>query len=438
MKTQVDTILFPTWIIPIEPSHQILENHALVIDKGHIITLLPVDLVREKYVSDNSLHLTDQVVMPGLINSHTHAPMTLFRGMADDLPLMDWLNNYIWPAEQRWMNEEFMRDGTELALLEMIRSGTTCFNENYFYCNVTAEVAVNAHIRSVIGTEVINLPTQYAGTMDEYLTKMEIFCREWRNHPLIKPTIHPQGPYTVDDDTFLKVKEFADEHQLITHIHLHETLDEINMSLQQYQKRPIRRLYDLGLFSPRLVCVHMCQINEEDMAILKETHPSVVHCPEANLKLASGFSPVQQMITAGINVALGTDGPASNNDLDMFGEMRTAALLAKGVTQDPTALNAFETLKMATLNGAKAFGLDQETGSLIAGKSADVIAVDLSAINTQPIYNPVSQLVYATNSRQVSHVWVAGKCLFKNGEFTTLDKETILAKAKKWKHKIRP
>jgi 5-methylthioadenosine/S-adenosylhomocysteine deaminase len=437
MKTTVDTILYPSWVLPIEPHNQLLEDHAIVIHQGRIVALLPALQAREAYVAQTAVDLSGQLVMPGLVNSHAHSAMTLFRGMADDLALMDWLNNHIWPAERRWMDEEFMRDGTELALLEMIRSGTTCFNENFFFSEVTAQVVEKAQARAVVGTLIINFPTNYAQTTADYLTKMADFCQQWHGHPLIKPTLHAHAPYTVDDETFLKIKAFGDQHQLITHVHLHESMDEINTSLQQYQKRPIQRLYDLGLFSRRLVCIHMCHLNAEDMVILQETQPSVVHCPESNLKLASGFSPVQQLLQAGINVALGTDGAASNNDLDMFGEMRTAAILAKAVAKDCTALNATQALQMATINGAKAFGLDDEIGSIVPGKSADLIAVDLSAANTQPIYNPMSHLVYAVNSRQVTNVWVAGKYLLKNGEFTTLDAKAILAKAKVWKNRIQ-
>ena len=252
------------------------------------------------------------------------------------------------------MDEDFIRDGTQLAFLEMVRGGTTCFNENYFYGDISAETTVDAGLRALIGAEIINLPTRYAQTMDEYLAKMEVFCRKWRNHPLITPALHPQGPYTVDDVTFLKARDYADKHQLIIHVHLHETAAEIEQSLREYKKRPLRRLYDLGLVSNRLQCIHMTQINEEDMDILRATQPQIVTCPESNLKLVSGFCPVQKLLNAGINVGIGTDGAASNNDLDMFGEMRTASLLGKITAQDPTALSAQETLRMATLNGAKA------------------------------------------------------------------------------------
>jgi len=436
MKTSIDTLLYPQWIIPIEPHNVVLENHAIAINQGRIIALLPAEQAHNTYEAQTTLSLSEHAVMPGLVNAHAHSPMTLFRGMADDLALMDWLNNHIWPAERQWMDEEFIRDGTELSFLEMIRSGTTCFNENYFYCDVTAEVSVEAGIRAVVGTEMINFPTRYAATTEEYFTKMYAFCKKWQNHPLIKPTIHPQGPYTVDDETFIKLKTFSDEFKLITHIHLHETADEINHSMQQYGKRPLQRLYELGLVNERFVAIHMTQINEQDWEIIKKTKLHIVHCPESNLKLASGFCPVGEFIKAGINVAIGTDGAASNNDLDMFGEMRTAGILAKVVSGDPTTLNAAELLRLGTLNGARAFGLEHEIGSLVPGKSADIIAIDLSHPNTQPIYHPISQIAYAVNSRQVSDVWVAGQRLLSNGEFTKLDAGKILAKAKAWQQRI--
>ncbi len=436
MKTSIDTLLNPRWLIPIIPQNTVLEGHSVAIDKGRIVAILPSAQALAAYHPQTTINLPEHAVMPGLINAHAHSPMTLFRGIADDLQLMDWLNHHIWPLEKRWMDEDFMRDGTELAFLEMIRGGTTCFNENFFFCDVTAEVTLAAGLRAMIGTEVINFPSRYAATMPEYLAKMKVFCLKWQNHGLIKPSIHPQGPYTVDDDSFLAVKEFADQHQLMVHLHLHETAAEIAQSLQQYQKRPLRRLYDLGLVSERLQCIHMTQIAEEDWEILRATQPQIVHCPESNLKLASGFCPVPALLKAGIHVGLGTDGAASNNDLDMFGEMRTASLLAKGITRDSTALDASTTLELATMGGAYALGWNDTIGSLEVGKSADMIAVDLSHPNTQPVYHPVSQIAYAVNSRQVTDVWVAGRQLLSKGEFTTLDEDVILTKAKQWREKI--
>lgn len=437
MKTIVDTLLSPRWIVPIVPRNQVLENQSIVIDKGHIIDLLPTEQAQTRYSAKSTFDLSRHAVMPGLINAHAHSPMTLMRGIADDLALSEWLNNHIWPVEKRWMDEDFIRDGTELAFLEMVRGGTTCFNENFFFCDVTAEATLAAGLRAMIGTEVINFPSRYAATMPEYLEKMQVFCQKWQNHPLIKPSIHPHSPYTVDDNSFLAVKEFADQHQLMIHLHLHETANEIEQSLQEYHKRPLRRLFDLGLVSERLQCIHMTQIAEEDWDILKNCKPQIVHCPESNLKLASGYCPVPNLLKAGIHVGLGTDGAASNNDLDMFGEMRTASLLAKGLTGDPTALNATAALELATLGGAHALGLSHTTGSLEVGKAADIIAIDLSHPNTQPLYHPISQIAYAANSRQVTDVWVAGRQLLNKGEFTTLDAQAILFKAEQWQQKIK-
>ncbi|HVV68978.1 MAG TPA: TRZ/ATZ family hydrolase [Gammaproteobacteria bacterium] len=436
MKTQIDSLIHARWIIPIEPFDTIWENHSLAIDQGRILALLPTTEAHAQYESKSNITLNNHAILPGLINAHAHSPMTLFRGMADDLPLMTWLNEHIWPAESRWLDEEFIRDGSQLAFLEMIRSGTTCFNENYFYSDISAEVTVAAGLRALVGSLIINVPTRQAKTVEEYLTKMDDFCQKWRHHPLITPAVHPQGPYTVHDAALLQAKAYADQHNLLMHIHMHETDAEIRQSLQEFNKRPLKRFYDLGLVSERLQCVHMTQINDEDMEILHQTHPQVVTCPESNLKLVSGFCPVKKLLDAGINVAIGTDGAASNNDLDMFGEMRSASLLGKIVAQNPTAVNAQETLRMATLNGAKALGLGSITGSLVPGKAADIIAIDLSHPNTQPIYNPVSQIVYAANSQQVTDVWVAGKQLYKNGEFLTLDPAAIIAKADVWKNRI--
>ncbi len=433
---KIDTLLIPRWIVPIEPHNTVLEHHAIAIDKGRILNVLPAKEAQQQYEANTKLELSHHVVLPGLVNAHTHSPMTLFRGLADDLALMDWLNNHIWPAERHWMDDEFIYDGTQIALAEMLRSGTTCFNENYFFTDTIARATEKAGMRGVLATAIIDFPSRFAKTPLEYIEKADEFYQAWKNHPLIKPAIAPQGPYTVDDNTFLRIKEFADKHQLTIHLHLHETLDEINQSLQQYKKRPLERIRDLGLISNRLQCIHMVHITADELAMLQGTGIHVVHCPDSNLKLASGFCPIEQYIAHGINVAIGTDGAASNNDLDMFGEIRTTALVSKAVTRNPTASPAAETLRMATLNGARALGLEHEIGSIEIGKAADIIAVDLESVNTQPVYHPISHLVYAVNSRQVTDVWVAGKRLLQNGEFTTLDQNEIFSKAKEWSNKI--
>jgi len=434
----VDLLLYPKWIIPIQPANQILEHHAIAIKDGLIHDVLTTDAAAKKYKANNHLKLEDHVVLPGLVNAHTHSPMTLFRGMADDLELMDWLNNHIWPAERKWMSPEFIQDGTELALLEMIRGGTTCFNENYFFSETIAETTANACMRACIGTTIIDFSSAYADSPEEYIQKAKALHLDWQTNPLITTSIAPQGPYTNNDDSFRKVLELAQEYDLIIHLHLHETDAEIQESLQKYKKRPLKRILDLGLISEKLQCIHMTQINDEDIDILKETKPQIIHCPESNLKLNSGFSPIGLFKSLHLNNAIGTDGAASNNDLDMFSEMRTAAILAKTVANNPRELNAMEALEMATINGAKALHLEDKIGTIAIGKQADIIAVDLNSASTQPVYNPISQLVYAANSRQVSHVWVAGKCLFQNGQHLTLDKSQILAKASTWQKRIRP
>lgn len=432
----IDTLLYPRWIIPIEPHNTYLDHHAIALDQGRIKAILPQAEAAERFAAKETARLENHAVLPGLINAHTHHPMVLFRGVADDLMLMDWLQNHIWPAEKKWLDADFCYDGTQLALLEMLRSGTTCFNDHYLFSDSIGKAISAAGMRGVIGGFVIDFPTNYAQSADEYLAKANDLCHNWRNHPLIKVSIAPHAPYSVSDETFIKVKAFAEKHSVRIHLHLHETTDEINQSLKQYQKRPLRRMYELGLVSAQLECVHMTQIDAEDIKILQQTKAHIVHCPCSNLKLASGITPVKQLLDAGINVAIGTDGAASNNDLDMFNELHFAAMLAKVAAKDPTAFNAAEALRTATLGGARALGLEQEVGSLEAGKAADIIAVDLSAINTQPVYNPISQLVYAVNSSQVTDVWVAGKRLLKEKQFTAMDEIEILKKAREWRNKI--
>lgn len=437
MKKTVDTIIQPRWIVPIEPHNTYLENHALIIRAGRIENILPQTAVAETYTAKETINLPEHVVLPGLINTHTHSPMTLFRGMADDLSLHDWLQNHIWPAEKKWLSSEFCYDGTLLAILEMLRSGTTCFNENFFYAESIAQVAADMGMRAAIGGFVIDFPSSYAKSLSEYLEKAEQLYAQWHNHPLITTSICPHAPYSVSDASFLEVKKLAEKYQLKIHLHLHETEYEIQESIKTYNKRPIQRMYDLGVLTSNTQCIHMTAITKDDIALLQKTGAHIVHCPESNLKLASGFAPIYQFQQANINVAIGTDGPASNNDLDMFAEMQTAALVGKAVAQNPSALDAATCLRMATLNGAVAMGLNDHIGSLVPGKAADIIAVDLADLNTQPIYNPISHLVYAVNSRQVSDVWIAGKRLLENFQFANADKNAILNTARKWQEKIR-
>ncbi len=432
----IDTLIHARWIIPAEPGDKVYEHHALAIDDHKIIDILPADGAKLKYTPLEEHRLETHALIPGLINCHTHAAMTLFRGLADDLPLMDWLNNHIWPAEQRWVNPGFVEDGTELAIAEMIRGGVTCFNDMYFFPDHAAEVAAACGIRAVVGLILIDFPTAWARDAGEYLVKGEQVHDKFRHNPLIRTAFAPHAPYTVSDGPLQRVGTLAEELDIPVHMHVHETWDEIERSLEQHDKRPLQRLRDLDLLGPRLLAVHMTQVEQDEIELVARHGVHVIHCPESNLKLASGFCPVHEFQAAGINVALGTDGAASNNDLDMLGEMRTAALLAKAVTADCSAVPAHAVLKMATINGAKALGLDQITGTLSIGKEADVVAIDLDRIETQPLYEPVSQLVYAGNRRQVTDVWVAGRQLLKEGHLTTIDEASVLEKARAWREKI--
>lgn len=432
---KVDTLIHARWVLPIIPQKTIYENYSLAITGNKISDIVPTQEAKH-YLAKNTYDLTNHVLMPGLINMHTHSPMTLFRGMADDLELMTWLEKHIWPAEQKWVSPEFCYDGTQLAILEMIRSGTTCFNEHFFYAEEIGKAATDLGMRACLGGFVFDFPTQFAKNADEYLMKAKSLSEYIKDNALLTMSIAPHAPYSISDESFLKIKQFVDEYKVPIHIHLHETASEVEQSLQRYKKRPIERIYDLGILTANTLCVHMTQVNESDIKLLQKTHAHVVHCPQSNLKLASGFCPTKKLFDAHINLCIGTDGAASNNDLDMFNELQIAAQLAKGVSLNPLALNATETLEMATINAAKALNMQTKIGSLETGKLADLIAIDLNSINTQPIYHPTSHLAYAVNSRQVSDVWIAGKHLLKSGKFTQTDENAIVAKAKAWSKKI--
>ncbi len=435
-KTPVDIVIIPKWLVPIRPDNIVLTDHALVIDQGKIIDLLAAELALARYAAKTLIERPDHVLMPGLVNAHTHSAMSLMRGIADDLPLMTWLNEHIWPAEQRYLSGEFVRDGTELAMLEMIRSGTTCFNDHYYYPDVIADTVINAGMRAGVSMLVMNLPTAYGQTEQDYFDNGVEFFQAYQNHPLIKASLGPAHPFSTSDDILLKISDFSSKHDLPIYMHVHETIAEVEQSLSDYGKRPLKRLYDLGLLAHHFEHVHMTQVNMEDLDILKETSAHIVHCPASNMKLNSGNCPVQTLLHAGINVALGTDGAASNNGLDMFMDMHLTALLGKIAANDSTAVTAETCLEMATINGANCLGLGDQIGSLEVGKQADMITVDLSSANTQPIYNPLSHLVYAANSRQVNDVWVSGKPLLNNGLYLTLDEESIINKVKNWQEKI--
>jgi 5-methylthioadenosine/S-adenosylhomocysteine deaminase len=432
----VDTLIHARWIIPVEPESVTYEHHTLVIDSGKIIDLLPTELAQQKYQGKTTENLENHALLPGLINCHTHAAMTLMRGIADDLPLMDWLQNHIWPLEHKWMSETFVKDGTDLAIAEMIMGGTTCFNDMYFFPDITAKQTIHHGIRATVGMIVIDFPSVWAQNSDEYIEKGLALHEQLRLSNLCSTAFSPHAPYTVSDEPLQKIRTLADQLELPIHIHLHETLHEVEQAQTQTGQRPLQRLYELGLVNPSLIAVHMTQLTDEEISLFAESGAHIVHCPESNLKLASGFCQVAKCLAAGINVALGTDGAASNNDLDMFGEMRTAALLGKAVAGDASAIPAMTALRMATINGAKALGLDAICGSLSIGKAADVIAIDLNTLETQPLYCPVSQIVYAASRQQVTDVWVAGKQLLKQRQLTTVNIDDLKAKIATWQQRL--
>ena len=431
----LDLLLLPTWLVPVEPAGVVLREHGLGIRDGHISLIAPrAEALR--HPATQVLELPQCLLTPGLINAHGHAAMSLFRGIADDLPLMTWLHEHIWPAEGKWVDENFVRDGTELAIAEQIKSGITCFSDMYFYPHTAADCVHAAGMRAQITVPVLDFPVPGALNAAEALRKGLQLFDDLKQHPRIRIAFGPHAPYTVSDDKLEQIRMLADELDAGIHMHVHETAEEVADAVARHGERPLARLARLGLLGPRFQAVHMTQIDDADLALLVEHNCSVIHCPESNLKLASGFCPVERLWQAGVNVAIGTDGAASNNDLDLLGETRTAALLAKAVAGSATALNAHSALRMATLNGARALGLEAQTGSLEPGKLADLIAFDLSGLAQQPIYDPVSQLIYASSRDCVKHLWVGGKQLLADGRLTRMDEQALIAKAREWGARI--
>lgn len=430
------TAIAARWIIPVEPANTVLENHCIVFEGDTILDIIPVEHLSVSYPNIEIKKRPNHVLIPGLINTHTHAAMNLLRGIADDIPLMDWLNNHIWPVEAKHVGDDFVRDGTELAIAEMLLGGTTCFNDMYFFPNITAEVAHTTGMRAVVGMIIIDFPSAWAQDADEYFSKGIQVSDTAKHMPLVTTTFAPHAPYTVNDDNLKRVQMMADEMGVNVHMHIHETEQEVNESNEMLGMRPLQRLDELGMLNRRLLAVHMTQLTDEEIALIAEKGVNVVHCPESNLKLNSGFCPIGKLVDAGVNVALGTDGAASNNDLDMMGEMHTAALLGKAVANSTTAIPASTALAMATINGAKALGLDDKIGSLEVGKQADIVAIDLDHVSTQPVYDAIAQIVYSASRQQVSDVWVAGKQQVENHQLLHIDDVKLKQSAKKWAEKI--
>ncbi|HNQ05543.1 MAG TPA: TRZ/ATZ family hydrolase [Thiobacillaceae bacterium] len=432
-----DLRLDPEWIIPVEPTGRVLRHHSLLVKAGRIAALLPCRQA-DAWQATERIRLPDHALIPGLVNLHTHAAMTLLRGYADDLPLMVWLREHIWPAEGRWVSAEFVLDGSRLACLEMLRAGITCFNDMYFFAESTLEAAVTARQRVAAGLIVVDFPSAYAADPDGYLQKGIDLRDAWKNEPLASFCLAPHAPYSTADRTLEKVATYAAQLDLPIHMHVHETRDEIAQSIKDHGIRPLARLRNLGLLGPGFIAVHAVQLEAAEIDMLASHGCHVAHCPSSNLKLASGMAPIARLLAQGVHVGVGTDGPASNNRLDQWQEMRLTALLAKGSSGDPAAVPAHIALEMATLAGARALGLDGQIGSLGLGKQADLVAVDLSGVENQPCYDPISQLVYCAGRQHVRHVWVGGQAVVREGVCLTLDAAEVRQKAMVWRERLRP
>lgn len=432
----VDQLIFAGTIVPVVPDDAVLLDHALAVSAGRIVDLLPAADARQRYQAASTLDWPHKLVMPGLVNTHTHAAMSLMRGIADDLPLMEWLQEHVWPAEAAHVSYDYCLDGVRLAAAECIRAGVTCVNDMYFFGDATADGFSAAGLRSVANLIVIDFPSAWGAGPDEYLAKGLELHDAVRTNPLVSTVFAPHAPYTVSDGPLERIRAYAEELDIGIHMHVHETEFEVAESIKNCGMRPWQRLKNLGLLAPGFIAVHMTQLSDQEIAEAAEFGISVAHCPESNLKLASGFCPVDKLLQAGVNLGFGTDGAASNNDLDLLGEMRTAALLAKGVAGKASALPAAQALRCATLGGAQALGLDSEVGSLEIGKSADLIALEMGATHLQPCYQLISHLVYAAGRGDVSDVLVAGKLLMRDRELLTVNEDEIAAKAREWQQRI--
>lgn len=437
MSQPVDLVVNARWIIPVEPAGVTLDHHGVAIRGGRIVDILPQDDARTRYDAHRTINLPDHVLIPGLVNLHAHCPMTLMRGIADDLPLMRWLQEAIWPAEARHVSHAFVREGTLLAIAEMLRGGITTCNEMYFHPDAAAEAFDRLGMRAVIGLPVLEFSTPYASDADDYLRKGLAARDAWRDHPLIGFSLAPHAPYTVSNANLARIASLAAELDARVHMHIHETAQEVADSLAQYGLRPLARLAGLDLLGDHFIGVHGVHLDDSDVEILQRHGCSMAHCPTSNMKLASGIAPVARLLSSGIRVGLGTDGAASNNRIDIFQEMRHASLLAKVSTLDATAVPAHSALRMATLDGARALGLEQRIGSIEIGKDADLCAVALDSPETRPCFDPASHLVHVAGREHVSHVWVAGEIRVDKGNTVLqLNDTELLGFAALWQTKL--
>ncbi|MGZ5099056.1 MAG: TRZ/ATZ family hydrolase [Usitatibacter sp.] len=431
----VDTLICAAHVVPVVP-RAVLADHAVAISGGRIVSVLPTARALERFEAREVVRLERHALIPGLVNLHCHAAMTLMRGMSDDLPLMSWLQDHIWPAEAKHVSDEFAHDGSLIAMAEMLRGGVTCVNDMYFFPEATARAALRAGMRACLGVIAIEFPSAYASDASAYLQKGLATRDAYQGEPLLSFSLAPHAPYTVADETLKRIAVLAEELDVPIHTHVHETLAEIGQGIAQHGVRPLERLRRLGIVGPRLIAVHCVHLEQAELDLMAREGVSVAHCPSSNLKLASGIAPVAAMRARGIRVGVGTDGAASNNRLDAMTEMRTTALLAKAASGDASAVSAADALQMATLDGARALGLEGEIGTIEPGKSADLAAVELSSLETLPCYDPVSHLVYAAGREHVTHVWVAGEARLIQRRLLGLDEQDLRDKATWWQRRL--
>jgi 5-methylthioadenosine/S-adenosylhomocysteine deaminase len=436
-QRQVALVISGGTVVTVDGAHRVIANGAVAIDGTDIVGVDTADAIRRQFRGRDTIDATGHVVMPGLINTHTHAPMTLFRGLADDLALMDWLNNYIFPAEAKMVSPEFVRAGTRLAALEMIQSGTTTFADMYYFEEEVAKETRAAGLRGVLGETVIQFPVADAKTPADGLARAEAFIKAFKGDPLITPAVAPHALYTNDGPTLKAARELSLRYGVPTLIHLAETRDEVKTAQERHAPSPVAYLDGLGFFGPGVLAAHGIYVSEPEMALLEAKGVGVSHNPESNMKLASGTAPVTAYLRAGVALGLGTDGAASNNDLDMFEAMRMASFLQKLQTSDPSVVSAQTALDLATIGGARAMGMDKQIGSLEPGKRADVIVVSMSAARQTPMYDPISHLVYVTHGDDVETTIVNGRVLMRNRKLLTLDEAAILRDARTWGEKVR-
>jgi len=431
----VDLRIDAGWIIPVEPAG-VLTGHALIVDRGRIVAVLPAEAADDTFAPRTTLDLPAHALIPGLVNAHTHTAMTLMRGVADDLPLKSWLEQHIWPLEARFVAPEFVYDGTLLGVAEMLRGGVTCCNDMYFFPDAAARAYETAGMRALLGMPVLDFATPYAADADACLQRGLAARDAFKHAPLLAFALAPHAPYTVSDASWEKIVMYSRQLDIPIQTHLAETRHEVDASVAATGLTPLARLDRLGATGPAFIAIHAVHLDSADIALLATQRCHVVHCPSSNMKLASGIAPITEFLRQGINVALGTDGAASNNRLDIMGEMRLAGLLAKVASGNPASVPAAVALRMATLNGAAALGLDAHTGSLEAGKQADLVAVDMSGLGTSPMYDPVSHIAYAAGRECVTDVWVSGERVVADRRLTTIDEAALLARARAWQQQL--